>query len=285
MKEAEQYLIYDGLIEDNSSEDLVLDTPEEVSIEMSEFEVATVDKKVTTNVSEETTNSDVNSKSQFKALAIWQCTEELISPIELSKMYGVSRRTIQFWVTSSGASLPQKYRKKFLEVSIPTNDQQSSSTSSSSTVFGDHSYTKTEFTASSEIPRTADSLKKVVPKTKLHCPIPMCNFETSRKNYLDSHIKSHITCEHCGEVLPGKKQLTVHMTKHKPKDKPKKQYLCDFCSKDCKCRQSKWRHMKTCKKRSDKPDPQNILRTSSGHHPDILQTSSGHPPVSEKQSD
>ena len=259
MKEAEQYLIYDGLIEDNSSEDLVLETPAEASIEMSEFEVATIDEQVTTNVSEETSNSDVNSKAQFKALAIWQCTEELISPIELSKMYGVSRRTIQFWVTSSGATLPQKYRKKCLDVSIPINDQPSLSTSSSSTVFGDHSYTRTDFTSTLErataleIPTTADSLKKVVPsaKTKLHCPIPMCNFETSRKNYLDSHIKSHTSCEHCGEVFPGKRQLTVHLTKHKPKDKPKKQYLCDFCSKDCKCRQSKWRHMKTCKKRSD----------------------------------
>ena len=88
----------------------------------------------------------------------------------------------------------------------------------------------------------------------------MCNFETSRKNYLDSHIKSHTSCEYCGEVLPGKKQLTVHLTKHKPKDKPKKQYLCDFCSKDCKCRQSKWRHMKTCKQSRDK-DPLLITQT------------------------
>ena len=250
MKEAEQYLIYDGLIEDNSSEDLVLETPEEVSIEMPEFEVDTVDEEGTSNVSEEITNSDENSKSQFKALAIWQCTEEMFSPSELSKMYGVSRRTIQFWVTSSGASLPQKYRKKFLEVSIPIDDQPSSSASSSSTVFGDHSYTRTDFTSTLVRPQTTtDSLKQVDPsiETKLHCPIPMCNFETLRKNSLDLHIRSHTSCQHCGEVFPGKKQLTVHLTKHKPK----KQYLCDFCSKDCKCRQSKWRHMKICKQRSD----------------------------------
>ena len=252
MKEAEQYLIYDGLVEDNSSEDLVQETLAEVSIETSEFEVATVDEEVTSNVSEKTANSSVNAKSQLKALAISQCTEELIAPSELAKMYGKSKRTIQFWVTSSGAKLPPKYKKQFLEVSIPTNDQPSSSTSSTSTVFGDHSYTRTDFTSTLVRPQTTtDSLKEVVldssSKTKLHCSIPMCNFETLRKNSLDLHIKSHTSCEHCGEVFPGKKQLTVHLTKHKPK----KQYLCDFCSKDCKCRQSKWRHMKICKKRSD----------------------------------
>ena len=99
---------------------------------------------------------------------------------------------------------------------------------------------------------SADSLIK----KSLKCPYLNCDFETSRKNYLDSHIKSHTCCKHCGEVFPGKKQLTVHLTTHKPK----KQYLCDFCDKDCKCRQSKWRHMKTCKQSGDK-DPLLITQT------------------------
>ena len=98
MKEAEQYLIYDGLIEEDSSEDLVLEIPAEDSIEMSDFEVATVVEEVTINdVSEETTNSSVNSKSQLRALAISQCTKELIAPSELAKIYGKSKRTIQFF--------------------------------------------------------------------------------------------------------------------------------------------------------------------------------------------
>ena len=53
---------------------------------------------------------------------------------------------------------------------------------------------------------SADSLIK----KSLKCPYPSCEFETSRKNYLDSHIQSHTSCKHCGEVFPGKKQLTVH---------------------------------------------------------------------------
>ena len=96
-------------------------------------------------------------------------------------------------------------------------------------------------------------------KKSMKCPYPNCDFETSRKNYLDSHIQSHTSCKHCGEVFPGRKQLKVHLTKHKP-NKPKKQYLCYFCNKDCKCRQSKWRHMKTCKQSRDK-DPLLITQT------------------------
>ena len=47
----------------------------------------------------------------------------------------------------------------------------------------------------------ADSLSK----KSLKCLYPNCAFETSRKNYLDSHIKSHTSCKHCGEVFSGKK--------------------------------------------------------------------------------
>ena len=60
------------------------------------------------------------------------------------------------------------------------------------------------------------------------------------------------------QSISWKKKLTVHLTTHKPKKK--KQYLCDFCNKDCKCRQSKWRHMKTCKQSRDK-DPLLIAQT------------------------
>ena len=93
---------------------------------------------------------------------------------------------------------------------------------------------------------SADSLIK----KSLKCPYPNCDFETLRKNSLDVHIKSHTNCKFCGKMFPGKNKLAVHLTTHKPK----KQYLCDFCDKDCKYRQSKWRHMKTCKQSGDK-DP------------------------------
>ena len=91
---------------------------------------------------------------------------------------------------------------------------------------------------------SADSLIK----KRLKCPYPNCDFETLRKSSLDAHIKSHTYCKFCGEMLPGKIKLAVHLTKCQAKPpKPEKRYLCDFCSKDCKSRQTKWRHMKICK--------------------------------------
>ena len=84
-------------------------------------------------------------------------------------------------------------------------------------------------------------------KKSMKCPYPNCDFETLRKSSLDAHIKSHTYCKFCGEMFPGKIKLAVHLTTHKRALKAKKQYLCDFCSKDCKSRQTKWRHMKICK--------------------------------------
>ena len=100
-------------------------------------------------------------------------------------------------------------------------------------------------------------------KKSLQCPFPNCDFETSRKNSLDLHIKSHTSCKHCGEVFTGKKELKVHLKTHKPKKQ--KHYLCDFCNKDCKCRQSKWRHMKICKKA-----PGNIMERQKNDRSGIL---------------
>ena len=85
-------------------------------------------------------------------------------------------------------------------------------------------------------------------KKSMKCPYPNCDFETLRKSSLDAHIKSHTDCKFCGEMFPGKIKLAVHLTKCQAKPpKPEKRYLCDFCSKDCKSRQTKWRHMKICK--------------------------------------
>ena len=149
------------------------------------------------------------------------------------------------WVTSSGARLPLKYRKKILKVSIPTNDKPSCSSSISATTFGDHNYTRTDFNFSTEVQKV-----KLNPCTKksLHCPIPLCKFETSRKNCLDVHIKSHVSCQQCGEVFPGKRQLAVHLTTHKQK---KKQLFCEFCNREFKDKSNRWRHEKICKKRPE----------------------------------
>ena len=253
MKEAEQYLIYDGIIappSDTSS----TDNDEILNSNVSEF--VTISNALSTNTQLKPAavkkikkkRNKIPGGLRFRELVVKQCTKDLISPAELSSKHGISIKTIQNWVTSSGASLPRKYRKKLIKVSIPTNYQPSCSSLISDTTYGDHSYTRTDFNSSTSIQKV-----KLDPcKTKsLHCPIPMCKFETLRKNALDLHVRSHTSCKQCGEVVLGKRQLAVHMTTHKEK----KKQLCEFCGKEFKHYTNKWRHMKTCKKRPESVKP------------------------------
>ena len=273
MKEADQYLIYDGIVaspNDTSSENLDVDIPSQVSLPGCES--AENDEILTSNVSKMTTsipktklkNVDIKKRRRkipgglrFRSLVVKQCTKDLISPTKLSSKHGISIRTIQYWVTSSGAKMPQKYKKELLKVFIPTNNQPSSSDSISATTFGDHSYTRTDFnfpasqeTASAR-PSVSTAVQKANPCTVKPLKCPICRFETLRKNALDLHIRSHgptgldTSCKECGEVFPDKHQLAIHLTLHKRENNN----LCKFCSKEFKHLTNKRRHMKTCKKR------------------------------------
>ena len=228
MKEAEQYLIYDGIIAppcDTSS----TENDGIPNSNVSEFvTISSVSKARSTEKRTKKQLKPVKKRSglRIRQLVVQQCTKDLISPAELSSRHGISIRTIQMWVTSSGAKLPLKYKKKIDKVQKVKLD-----------------------------PRIEKELKKIEKSAKkrpslslsvsLHCP--MCEFETSRKGCLDSHIKSHISCEQCGQVLLGKRQMAVHLTTHKPK----KNYFCDFCNMDCKKCSNKKKHMKICKKRPE----------------------------------
>ena len=282
MKEADQYLIYDGIVASpnaNSSENLDLDIPAQVSL--AGCESAENDEILTSNVSEMTTsisktklkNVDIKKRRRkipgglrFRNHVVKQCTKDLISPSKLSSKHGISIRTIQSWVTSSGAKLPQKYKKELLKVIIPTNNQPSSSDSISATTFGDHSYTRTDFSLSPNIndpsskeiiasgrPSVSTAAQEVDPSTTKTLKCSMCVFETSRKNCFDSHIRSHgpsashTSCKECGEVFPDKRQLAIHLTSHKRE----KNKLCEFCSREFKDLSNKRKHMKICKKRSE----------------------------------
>ena len=283
MKEAEQYLIYDGIVastDDTSSVNLDVDIPSQVSL--AGCESAENDEILTSNVSKMTTsvsktklkNVDIKKRRRkipgglrFRNLVVKQCTKDLISPAKLSAKHGISIRTIQFWVTSSGAKLPKKYKKELLKVFIPTNNQPSSSESISATTFGDHSYTRTDFNLSASVkvpasqetitsvrPSVSTAVQKANPSTAKPLKCPICRFETLRKNALDLHIRSHgpsgldTSCKECGEVFPDKKQLAIHMTLHKRETNNK---LCKFCSKEFKHQPNKSRHMKICKKRPE----------------------------------
>ena len=280
MKEAEQYLIYDGIVastDDTSSENLDVDIPSQVSL--AGFESAENDEILTSNVSKMTTsipktklkNVDIKKRRRkipgglrFRNLVVKQCTKDLISPAKLSSKHGISIRTIQSWVTSSGAKLPKKYKKELLKVFIPTNNQPSSSESISATTFGDHSYTRTDFNLSASVPASQETIASVRPSTStavqkansctakpLICPI--CRFETLRNNAFDLHVRSHgpsgldTSCKECGEVFHDKKQLAIHLTLHKRENNK----LCKFCSKEFKHQPNKSRHMKICKKRPE----------------------------------
>ena len=283
MKEAEQYLIYDGIIAPPSDTSSTENVSEFVTISSQSNALSTNTKFKSVAVKKIKKNRNkIPGALRLKKLVVKQCTKDLISPTELSSKHGISIKTIQNWVSSSGATLPRKYKKRLIKVSIPTNEQPSCSTSISTTTFGDHSYTRTDFNVSlvaqkvkpdpcsSSISATtfgdhtytrtdfnySSAVKKVKldPPTKksLHCPIPMCKFETSRKNCLDVHIKSHVSCQQCGEVFLGKRQLAVHLTTHKQK---KKQLFCEFCNREFKDKSNRWKHEKICKKRPESVKP------------------------------
>ena len=252
MKEAEQYLIYDGIIAPPSDTSSTENVSEFVTISSQSNALSTNTKFKSVAVKKIKKNRNkIPGALRLKKLVVKQCTKDLISPTDLSSKHGISIKTIQNWVSSSGATLPRKYKKRLIKVSIPTNDQPYCSSSSSYTTYGDHSYTRIDFNSSTAVQKV-----KLDPcKTKsLHCPIPMCKFATSRKNALDLHVRSHTSCKQCGEVFPGKRQLLVHMTTHKEKKEKKKQ-LCEFCGKEFKDRSNRWRHMKNCKKRPEDVKP------------------------------
>ena len=248
MKEAEQYLIYDGIIAPPSDTSSTENVSEFVTISSQSNALSTNTKFKSVAVKKIKKNRNkIPGALRLKKLVVKQCTKDLISPTELSSKHGISIKTIQNWVSSSGATLPRKYKKRLIKVSIPTNDQPYCSSSSSYTTYGDHSYTRIDFNSSTAVQNPYET-------KSLHCPIPMCKFATSRKNALDLHVRSHTSCKQCGEVFPGKRQLLVHMTTHKEKKEKKKQ-LCEFCGKEFKDRSNRWRHMKNCKKRPEDVKP------------------------------
>ena len=282
MKEAEQYLIYDGIIAppcDTSS----TENDGIPNSNVSEFvTISSVSKARSTEKRTKKQLKPVKKRSglRIRQLVVQQCTKDLISPAELSSRHGISIRTIQMWVTSSGAKLPLKYRKKITKVFIPINEQPSCSSSISATTFGDHTYTRTDMNfspavqkvrldpCSSSISATTSgdhtytradfNVSPAVQKVKLdpctkkslHCP--MCKFETLRRSCLNAHIKSHVSCKQCGEVFPGKQKLAVHLTTHKQK----KKQVCKFCSREFNDKSNRWRHEKICKKRPEGVKPQ-----------------------------
>ena len=244
MKEAEQYLIYDGLL--NVSEDISMDTSVPSSASIVEEDNVTISEgssqieELFSEVEELSTtpqDSPVSAKKhELQRLVVHQCTEESISPNKLAAMHGISPNTVRNWVKKSDAQLPLQYKE-----SNSINEQPVASTSN--TVALKHS--KELITnLKSKWPSLLLAETNVV--VSLKCS--KCSFETSKKRSLDLHEKSiHVECAQCGQIFIGARaqsQLAGHLKKHQ--DQFPKQYLCDFCNKDCKFKQNVKRHMKTC---------------------------------------
>ena len=240
MKEAEQYLIYDKLLD--VSEDVSMDTSVPSTTSVVEEDNVTVSEE---DFSEEFSNTPQDSpvsakKSQLQSLVVRQCTEESISPNKLAAMHGISPNTVRKWIKESGAELPLQYKVSFSQVS----DQPSASTSNTVVL----KQSKELITNLKSKWPSLTSEAEEANENSLKCP--KCNFETSKKNSLDLHVKSiHVDCEQCGQVFVGsraKGQLSGHLKKHR--NQFPKQYLCELCNKEFKTKQNVTRHMETCPK-------------------------------------
>ena len=239
MKEAEQYLIYDGLL--NVSEDVSMDTST-ASIVDDIFEEDNFTVSEEDSSEESSTTPTVSAKkSQLQSLIVHQYTEESISPNKLAAMHGISANTVRNWIKRSGAQLPSPGPSQYKESVI--NDQPSASTSN--TVILKQS--KELITnLKSKWPSLTSEAEANVNSHKCS----KCNFETSKKNSLDLHVKSiHVDCKQCGQVFVGsraKGQLAGHLKKHH--NQFPKQHLCELCNKEFKSKQNVTRHMETCPK-------------------------------------
>ena len=248
MKEAEQYLIYDGiLVSEDVSEDVSMDTsvPSSVNLVVEEnvsLSEGSSDVRVfsttpqNSSVSRKKRTQLKSQKTQLKTLVVRQCTEEAISPCKLAEIHGISEKTVRNWVKKSGAQLPSHYKESMII------DQSSASTSNTVTL-KDSKELITKLKSKWPSLASADD-------NNLKCP--KCNFETSKQHSLELHVKSiHVDCELCGHVFFGyraKFELAGHLKKHQAQEP--KQYLCEFCQKDCKYKQNVKKHMKICHKRN-----------------------------------
>ena len=119
MKEAQLYMVYDG-ISPQPPNTVALPAPvspvEGTATAVNPGHSLTASASTVSLVGGSTT-SEKNpgqalkvASSSEKAFIVNKCTEELISPVVLSKMYKRSVATIRRWVIESGKILPKKYK-------------------------------------------------------------------------------------------------------------------------------------------------------------------------------
>ena len=221
MKEAYEYLIFDGVItlpEENSSDVNEDDSQSEVILSIENNAETT---QVSAIPEDQSYSSD---RSVLKNKIIKQCTEDLISPPKLAKIHGVSQSTIKRWVRRSGKALPGRYEQQLKsKVDNSATDsltQQLIANLRSKWPLLNASVTKPLVEQSSpksmivqEVmldPQPSTSRKQL--PLSLKCL--KCDFKTSQKIYLDKHIQGHKNCERCGKDVHGKRQFATHLKTH-----------------------------------------------------------------------
>ena len=166
-----------------------------------------------------------------------QCTEDFISPARLAVIHKVNVCSIRQWVKNSGEKLPKKYdlkkicNKELISTESSTEDQE-------------------DTFSSNDIDMDKESQAENCEDNFL---CPKCDHKSTSKYHLDMHIEAHRDCSVCGITFFGpnsKRDLASHLKKHE--NKPKKQFICDFCNVEYATKQSLQRHQTTCKKKEFK---------------------------------
>ena len=272
MKEVHQYMIYDGLITEDVTEDVLIpENPLPESIpEGNDIMPQTISIVSANN----TSSSRKKNDDELKNVIVKQCTEELISPTKLASMHNKSRETIRKWVKSTGVPLPLKYQQtsqqKIAFSFASYKEDRSVSTANDATKSLSEelilnlkskwpSLSISDETPSVSHPNSSNDLnhEPILPAPGLQneeksieksFQCPKCSFKASTKHHLVQHLNGHNDCQLCDKVFlgsNGKARLASHMKTHQVK--PKK--LCIFCNRDYKNTQNMNRHMKTCKKK------------------------------------
>ena len=172
-------------------------------------------------------------KNQLRNLIVKQCTEDFISPARLAVIHKLNVCTIRQWVKHSGKKLPIKYDLK----QIPYKELVST-----------ESFTEEDSFTSNDMDNESQAENY---ENNLLCP--KCDHKSTSKYHLDMHIEAHRDCSVCGMTFFGpnsKRDLASHLKKHE--NKPKKQFICDFCNVEYATKQSLQRHQTTCKKKEFK---------------------------------
>ena len=76
---------------------------------VAEVEIPIAREKTEKSPVSKQTNASRIADNETRAIIAKKCTEDLVSPVQLSRLYHYGPKAIRSWVKNSGESLPSKY--------------------------------------------------------------------------------------------------------------------------------------------------------------------------------